>query len=433
MASIPQRSQVTFLTHLPHEPLGNVVDICADDAVVGRATLRSLSVVSRYLRDVTKPRLFQWICFRDGPQSPGDEILHSIRRLLAAPEIWHHARVLSLYLNRLYCLGADHASLKEPYHPLVLPELVEALVKMPKITDIYIHTEGKQGKMCLKGLGAAVRWCTAGRGLNIRSLTLSPESKAGLDCDDEGPQDDEVDILGALPQLKALCYEGTSRYSAQLTLDAARFSSHHPTIASNLTQLRMYQTCSYLGAGRDQDGWRAPEIRCLNLSETTPELEYLSILGELRNIPVENLLKDLAEIPKLKYLDITDEQLATFRDSMRDFEYGMQPRTLDTQRSARDAYIEYQAYITETGPSRWFLAHETFKECPQLRRICFVRCLVGEVYLRDYADAVANSTGYISPEVKNADLCEIPRKWRHGVPQMGPLPFPSFTPWEDRF
>lgn len=433
MAAIPQQSQATLLEHLGPKLLRKIVNLCADDAAVGKVTLLSLSVMSKYLRSVTTTRLFQRICFRDSPESSGDEILHSIRRFVTAPELWFHARTLSLYLRRRNCLGANHARPTEPYHYLLLPELIGALIKMPEITELYIHMDGKQGRRCLQGLRAAVLWGATGRQLNIRSLTVSPDNYAGLNCQCEQPladSDHEIDFLAAFPQLKAFCFEATASSWLQSTLNAAYF---HPTIASNLKQLRLYRTCSDPRSGFRPNSWSLLEFSDLNLSEVAPELEYLSILGELRFFPVSHLLDQLSTIPKLKYVDITDEQ-------MKDDYHGSTayPRAaLDTppqnphmQRSRRLAYIEHLAQNHSLNEFRPELASQTFEDCPQLRRICFVRCLVGEIYLRGYCDSVADSTGYISPEIKDADLADIPGEWRHGVPQTGLMPFPGFTPWE---
>lgn len=432
MAKNLQLTQATCLEHLPPEILGKVVDFCADDAAAGRATLLNLSVMNKYLRDVTTPKLFQRIRFRDSPESPGDEILHSIRRFMAAPWLRKHARTLSLHLNRRNCGGTDHATLTEPYHPLVLPELVDALIRMPEILEIFIRTDGRQGRTCMGGLQAAVRWCAAGKEFNVTSLTLSPDSPTDLGCDCENPNEqEEVHYFEALPQLKTLCFEGTSRCSVYGVLTAGR--PGHPTITPNLTQLRIYQTCSDPRKPFDVDGWRDSEIKCLYLNKVTPELEYLSVLGELRNIPVTKLLKDLAEIPKLKYVDITDEQIrGSFNPSWKDFEkaYAALPRTRPMQGSRSQAYIAFKANNHPKNGYRPNLAMETFRQCPQLRRICFVRSMVGEVYLRGYYDAVADSMGYISDEIMDADLIHIPDRWLHGVPQTGLMPFPGFTPWE---
>lgn len=433
MAAIPEQSRATLLEHLPPKLLRNIVQFCADDVFVGRATLLSLSVVNKYIRNVTTSRLFQRICFRDSPESPGDEILHSIRRFIAAPELWFHARTLSLYLRRRNCRGEGHTTPTEPYHSLLLPELVGALVKMPEITELYIHMDGKQGRKCLEGLQAAVLWGAAGFGrqLNIRSLTVSPDNWAGLDCQCEEPDPDhDIDFLAAFPQLKTFCFEATESSWPRTTLNAIYY---HPTVASNLTQLRLYRTCSDPRSGFKPNAWRHFEFSELNLSKVTPELEYLSILGELRVFPVSRLLNQLATIPKLKYVDITDEQMKDdYHGSLAYLRAALDtpPQTPPLQRSHRLVYIEHLARNHPLNEFRPELASQTFKGCPQLRRICFVRSLVGEVYLRGYYDAVADSTGYISPEVKDADLADIPREWRHGVPQTGLMPFPSFTPWE---
>lgn len=431
MATHLQQSQATLLEHLPPTLLRKIVHFCSDDAAVGRATLLNLSVMNKYLRNVTASRLFQQICFRDSPDSPGDEILHSIRRFIAAPELWFHARTLSLYLRRRNCLGADHASPTEPYHSLLLPELVGALVKMPDITELYIHVDGQQGRRCLEGLQAAVLWGAKGRELNIRSLTVSPDNWAGLHCQCEEPDSDhDIDFLAALPQLKAFCFEATESSWLRSTLDAAHY---HPNVASNLTHLRLYRTCSDPRSGFRPNAWRLSEFTELNLSRVMPKLEYLSILGELRVFPVSSLLDQLSKISKLKYVDITDEQMKDdYHGSLAYLRAALDtpPQSLPLQRSARLVYIEHLARNHRLNEFRPELASQTFEKCPQLRRICFVRSLVGEVYIRGYYYAVADSTGYISAEVKDADLVDIPGEWRHGVPQTGLMPFPGFTPWQ---
>lgn len=431
MAANFQPSQATLLEHLPPKVLLKITHFCADDAVVGRKTLLRLSVMNKYLRNVTISRLFQRICFRDSPESQGDEIFHSLRRFMAAPQLWFHARTLGLYLRRRNCLGADHAVPTEPYHPLLLPELVGALVRMPEVTELYIHMDGTQGRNCMQGLQAAVHWGVAGRQLNIRSLTVSPDNWTGYSCECEQPDSDhEIPFLAALPQLKSFCFEGTVKCAPQSILNA---SFIHQTIASNLTQLRLYRSCSDPRSGFEANAWRDFEFSDMYLSEVTPNLEYLSILGELRLFPVSRLLWKLTQLPKLKYIDITDEQMKDdYHGSMEYLRAALEtpPQTRPPYHSARLTYIEHLARNHTLNEYRPELANQTFEQCPQLRRICFVRSMVGEVYLRGYYDAVADSTGYISPEVKDADLADIPGEWRHGVPQMGLMPFPTFTPWD---
>lgn len=163
--------------------------------------------MNKYLRNVTASRLFERICFRDGPESPGDEILHSIRRFKAAPEFRRHTRTVSLYLNRPQYPGPDYRTHTQPYHYLVLPELVDALFQMPAATELYIRLGGVQGARCLDGLRSAVNWGSAGRTLNIRSFTVSPdhlEDRLFL----HGQQNFQYEFLDIFPQLETFCYEG---------------------------------------------------------------------------------------------------------------------------------------------------------------------------------------------------------------------------------
>lgn len=399
MAAIIQLSRTASLTDVPPELLRKIVDLCADDVSHGRTALLNLSVMNKYIRKVAEPRVFTHIFFRDRPQSPGDEFLQTIRRFMRAPGLCHHARTVTLCLNRVKCLGSGHATYSEPYHYLVLPELVEALVAMPNVMDLAIQISAGQGRVCLHGLQTAVRWGTARKALNIRSLTVSTEIDSTLSCECEEVWNN-IDFLAAFPQLNTLCFEGSERVAWEMNFSVG--DCLHPTMASKLTQLRLYKTSSDPRSGFQSSGWRIFDIESHKsaLAMVVPELEYLSILGELRGFPVSDILEILTDIPKLKYVDITDEQIFPG--------YGL-------------------------NEDRSMLAQQTFEECAQLRRICFVRCAVGEVYLRGYGHAVAKSTGYVSRRVSAADLCNIPTKWRYGVPQMSSMPFPTFTPWEGRF
>lgn len=435
MAASSQQSQATLLEHLQPKVLRKIVQICADDVAVGRATLLSLSVMNKYLRSVAVPRLFQRVRFRDNPESPGDEILHSIRRFVAAPELWFHARTLSLYLKRRNCLGADHATVTDPYHSLLLPELVAALVKMPKLTELLIQTDGTQGRKCVEGLQAAVRWGTAEGELNIKSLTIIPDTWSGYECQCEQPDSDHpLDFFAAFPKLKIFCFVATEGSWPQHTLNAGCY--YHPTIASNLTQLRLYRSCSdpTRDTGFQPNAWRLSEISEFpNLSIIMPHLEYLSILGELRVFPVWRLLDELPKLPELKYIDITDEQMKDDYHGSLDYvraAFETPRHKLPLERSARLTYIEHLARNHPLNQSRKTLAYQMFDYFPRLRRVCFVRFLVGELYLRHYNHAVADSTGYISDKIKDTDLAELPKSWRYGVPQTDLMPFPSFTPWE---
>lgn len=384
MMANPRQSQSRLLEHLPPELLLRILDHCGDDISHGRKALLDLSVMNRYIRNVATSRVFKHICFHDHAQSLGDEILHSIRRFMAIPNLMWHARTVGLYLNR-----AD--SLEKPYHYLVLPELVEALVTMTDVSELYIHSEGTHGRNCLQGLEAAVHWRTGARELKIRSLTVSHRSCISFPLFFEENAYHLIDFLAALPQLKALCFPGRHHF--------------RPAIASNLTHLRLFKTCSStLGELPQSYGWGLGEISLLRLSQVMPNLEHLSVLGELRGFPVACLLENIADIPKLEYVDVTDEQ-------------------------TRKENYEFPARNPPMNEDRSELARQTFDRCAQLRRICFVRCAIGEVYLRGYRDAVADSTGYISREITGTDLDHIPGAWCQGVPQTSLFTFPSYNPW----
>ncbi|KAH8788224.1 hypothetical protein F5883DRAFT_657867 [Diaporthe sp. PMI_573] len=412
--AISQQNQVTLLEDLPPELLYKIFELCANDGAHGRVTLICLSVMNKYFRNVTTSRLFKHIRFHDLPESPGDEILHSIRRFMATPELLSHARTVSLYLNRDTRLGSDQAALTEPYHYLILPEFVEALVKMPDVTELYIGIGGWQARRCLQGLQAAVHPCSAD--LNITALTVSFNARETFSHPHSQPYDN-VDFLEALPHLKAFCFQGTPRYAYYGTFTAA--FSFHSTIASNLTQLRICKTCLDSQFASGYGGWGKYEVAYLGLSTVTPELEHLSILGGLEGVRVSCLLEQIVQtrLERLKYVDITDEQMMGDRRPIL--------------RGSHLSDVEHRARNHPDNENRSELARQTFHRIPQLRRICFVRCRVGEVYLRGYEDAVADSTGYISPEINDADLVDIPGGWRHGVPQTSCLPFPGFTRvWE---
>ncbi|KAG6362730.1 hypothetical protein INS49_007823 [Diaporthe citri] len=341
MAAAAQQSQVTLLENLPPEILRGIVEICADDVSVGRATLLSLSVMNKYLRNVTASRLLQRIRFRDGPESPGDEILHSIRRFMAAPEVWCHARSISLYLNRLKYLSVGDDRLAEPYHYLILPELFEALAKMQEVTELYMHMDAADEAVC----------------------TLMPGD------------------------------------------------FHHPYVVPNMTQLRIYQTCSDPRQAFKPNDWWHSEISSLDLPDRTPELEYLSL--KYVDVTDGQAMKECQKVP-----ENSRERLNTLR------------KRLPVLPSERLKYIKDLSRNHPLNEDRSKLARKTFDRCAQLRRICFVRSSVGEVYVRGYPGAVADSTGYISHEIHDADMDDIPKAWHHGVPQTGVLPFPGFTPWE---
>lgn len=206
-------------------------------------------------------------------------------------------------------------------------------------------------------------------------------------------------------------------------------SSCHATVAQNLTQVRMYRASSDHRSGFSPDGWGDSTLWGLGLSYITPELQYLSVLGELSDTTVWCLLKEVTAITKLKYLDITDEQSPDSFSHERPVDEGWDSM-LATQPSDRLAYIKDLARNHLLHEKRSELASEAFEQCANLRRICFVRSCTGEVYLRGYPEAVADSTGYVSPDINEADLVEIPERWHHGVPQTGLVPFPTFTPWE---
>lgn len=423
MAATIQQRHFVLLDDLTPELLRKIVDLCADDTCVGQATLLGLSVMNKYLRSVTAARLFERICFRDGPASPGDEIIHSIRSFKTAPELWTHARTASLYLNRLDCLKEDPTAPPEPYHYFILPEFVQALLKMPKVTELYIHADHELGRNCLRGLKAAVHWCLPGSDLNIRSLTVKPDSLEYFGCQyEEQPYD--IEVIREVPQLKAFCVEVLQMSTLLPTLMA--FRSPDPPIGLNLTQLRVYKTCSDPRSGFSQRSWLYLEFQEMKLENITPQLECLSFLGELDDFPVSLILTQLHKLPKLKYLDITDEQIMDDYFARMQFIKATQPR----QGSDRLNYIKYLARNHTLNEDRSKISGKTFSQNAQLRRICFVRSCVGEVYLRGYPDVVADSTGFVSSEVNGDDLSDIPQRWHHGVPQTGLIPFPGFTPWE---
>lgn len=437
MAASPQQCHVRLLEELPPELLGKIVDFCAEDifnrfahdVAQGRTTLLSLSVMNKYLRNVTARRLFERLYFRDDPDSPGDEILQSIRRFRAAPELWPHVRVVILRLNRLKWLGPDRTALTEPYHYLIIPELFELLASMPNITDLYIHLNGEQGARCIQGAQSAKHWSSAAKELNIRSLTVSLDSWKESTRRFESPRYD-FDFLRIFPKLESFCFDGSSQdFPIRYLLGESHYC---PPTQPALKQLRIIKTSSDPRTDFDAQMWTDWEPESLDiLGKITPNLEHLSLLGEL-NFPVSSFLRRLGKIPSLKYVDVSDEQsLKVYWD----WSASVQGKDTLGKRIPVPACqrLSYIFDLTEHDPlneNREMIAKGTFARCAQLRRICFVRSFFGQVFLRGYHEAVADSSGHIYFELNGAELDDIPKAWHHGVPQTSLLPFPGFTPWE---
>jgi hypothetical protein len=153
-------------------------------------------------------------------------------------------------------------------------------------------------------------------------------------------------------------------------------------------------------------GWTDLNVPFPLALRTVPAgLEYLSLLGGLTGIKVSRLLEELAGngLEKLRYVDVTDEQTTD------------QGRPV-LRASSHVAEVEHQERDHPDNQDSPEVAKEAFQLVPQLRRICFVRWRVGQAYLRGYPDAVAESAGYVSTEIKDVDMLDIPGPWREGVP-----------------
>lgn len=401
-----QQYQAKPLEDLPGELLNKIFHPLVDDngSADGRKTLFSLTVMNKYLRRVTKPGLFKHVRFHDLAASPGDEVLHSIRGFMRAPELSSFARTVAIYLNRLTRPRTNPAGqVAKPYHPLTLPEFVGALTRMPQVTELRIAMVGGPGRQCLQGLDAAVHWSPTG--LNIRSLTVLFSTQEVPDRSNAEPHG-SIDFLEALPQLKTLCVEGSPVHTRGMTLPAATETYSHPVTVSNLTRLRLYKTCSDPHSPFRKDAWLQNEVSALNLRRIAPQLEHLSILGELSLFQVSSLLDEILHLnlDKLKYLDITDEQ--------------------STHIFMGHRALPHRTQNHQPNENRSELAIRTFRRYPQLHRICFTGRMFGEAYLWGYVNAVADSTGYISDEINETDRRDVPTAWHHGVPQTDLLRFP---------
>ncbi|KAJ0107236.1 hypothetical protein J7T55_007606 [Diaporthe amygdali] len=404
MDASPQHSQTILLENLPSELLRRIVDFCAESAANGRITLHNLSVLNKFLGNVTAARLFDRVCFQDAPSSRGDEILQSIREFNAVPGLWCHVRAVVPRLNRHRRLTADINKLAEPYHYLVLVRFFETLGKMPYVKDLHMYLDGEPG---------LDNWevCSGSFGLSISNL----------------------DWLQAFPKLEVFSLDGY-RGGTDLLRDSFERGELRPPSASTLRQLRIVRTSSDARLGFCSLAWKKSEaLRLSWLIDHLPHLEHLSVIGELGGgFPVSVVLNNLHS-STLKYIDVTDEQVPEER--RRSHAYVVQasswPEALPVaQPSRRLSYIADQAHQHQLNENRAELARQTFRRMSQLRRICFVRSSVGEVFLRNYYDTVADSTGSIYDRVKYADLGDIPKAWHHGVPQTTLLPYPGYTAWE---
>lgn len=421
-----------LLENLPPELLRRIVDICADDGADVRMTLHSLSVMNKFLRSVTAPRLFDQIYFHDAADSRGDEILLTLRQFEAVPELWCHAQAVVLRLNRHKCLRTDLNRLTEPYHYLVMARFFETLGGMPNVRELHIHVDGEPGCRCLEGLEAAVHWSLAGRELNITSLAVLVDNWE-VCSGSFGQMISNFDWLQAFPKLEVFSLDGC-RGGTDLLRDSFERGELRPPNASTLRQLRIVRTSSDARLGFCSLAWKKSEVLRLSwLTDYLPHLEHLSVIGELGGgFPVSVVLNNLHS-STLKYIDVTDEQVPEER--RRSHAYVVQasswPEALPVaQPSRRLSYIADQAHRHQLNEDRPELARQTFRRMSQLRRICFVRSSVGEVYLRNYYDSVADSRGNIDDGVKDADLGDIPKAWHYGVPQTTLLPYPGYTPWK---
>ncbi len=121
------------------------------------------------------------------------------------------------------------------------------------------------------------------------------------------------------------------------------------------------------------------------LAKKLPNLEHLAIAGNLDHIPVTQLADSVKLFPKLKRLDITDEQaMEDDHDTMIGMHiHSITGLTVDMEEQ-RDEFVErlMDAAVLNhpLNEVRSRAAKVFFSECPKLDNISFVRLGEGCMY-----------------------------------------------------
>ncbi|KAJ0124783.1 f-box domain-containing protein [Diaporthe amygdali] len=370
--SLEEKLEVTFMD-LPTEIHLDIVDICfvldgwgdnhrsnKDRKFIG-GTVRELTLVNRYFRKLTAPYLFRSICINDNTEALFRDVLkESIQAMMVNPDTQQ-------WLHKIQKFTVSLTRTAQPNHQYVEEDVILILdLIRPKIQRFVIEQHSTQWQLLCLVENIWRKWARNGfphRIYNTKQLEIYAPFGHNWDF-----------------QFLANPYVNVERMWLDYNCDLLEPKTLKLSRLPNLEYLMVRSfPLNFLDDAIDLanfQGWseHPANPKLAALARTLPQLKHLAMCG-LLNGPIKKLATRLAPMRSLEQLDITDQQPVSAQQIMA-ARRGVHSNDAIDWAITHSRLMRMHAANTGRGDA----AATFFKTLPKLKRICFVRDLIGTVF-----------------------------------------------------
>ncbi|KAK7747836.1 hypothetical protein SLS53_001085 [Cytospora paraplurivora] len=354
-------------------------------------SVRDLTLVNRYFRDLTAHYLFKSICINDKSEATRQDLLmdsmRAMKRLRTA-----------LLLKNTQRFTISIGRTPQPYHGFIEKEFINTLDYIrPPIQRFVLEKHTTPWPFLQKVRKIWNEWQRYGMPhviMNTKQLELSAPW---------GYSYDFQFLTQPYVHMERIWLDFNPIWLRPQSLNLSR-----------LANLEYVMVRSYPSTNANLDGFHGFDTpRLGELAQTLPHLKHFAMCGILEG-PIKNIVHQLRPMKSLEQLDITDQQHVR-AEQIISVDYMMHP--IDSIDKAM-----CHSMLTRQNPDnmdRIDAASMFFTALPSLRRICFVRDQIGTMYhaIRDGAggldkveerETITDERRYLSRENIKVWLCGFP-------------------------
>ena len=407
------RKESLTLIDLPTEIHLEIVEIClTHPAQAGdprssssRRTLlggsvRELTLVNRYFRELTAAYLFKSICINDQSMATCEDLLKDSMKAM-------HRLNTSILLKKTQKFTISLARTPQPNQGCIQQDFIDTLDYIrPPTQRFVIERETTPWPFLQKVRKIWNQW----QGYGMPHLIL--DTKQLELCAPQGHNFDFQFLTQPYIHMERLWLDFDPAWMKPESLNL-----------SNFKFLQYVMIRAFPKASQTNQEWQNfhgsrlsnDNAKLNQLARTLPHLKHFAMCGVI-NGPITTLAPLLEPMRSLEQLDITDQQLITFEQL---FAYPNMLHPIESIDKAMSYSHLTRRHVANTD--RTAAAAEFFNAIPSLQRICFVRDQVGVMYhaVRDGAGALqrVEARGTVTERRRYLSR-DNDKVWRCGFPNV---------------
>ncbi|KUI59369.1 hypothetical protein VP1G_06637 [Cytospora mali] len=406
----PSNKKPLTLMDLPTELHLEIIDICLlhpakvypgpsilmERKLIG-GSVRELTMVNHYFRDLTAHHLFKAICINDMSETTlQDLLLNSMKAM--------HRLSTSILLKNTDKLTVSLGRTPQAHHPYIEHEFISTLdFVRPQTQRFVMEKETAQWSFLHKVKKVLKQWQSNGMPcfiLNTKQLELSAPW---------GHHFDFQFLTMPYIHMERLWLDFNPEWLRPDSLDLSRFKH------LKYVMIRAFPRSQGENHNDKYSFNKTNRAKVGHLARTLPHLKHFAMYGLIRG-PVTKLAYFLAPMKSLEQLDITDEQPVSFDRIIAVQEMQHPVEAIDKAMCQSKLVRE-----SKLNTDRIEAATVFFTAMPSLKRICFVRDQVGTMY-----HAIRGEDGVLErveegetiTEKRRYLLMDNVKQWRCGFPNV---------------